>query len=778
MSLLLLWFKYKSIFTICFFKEINSMAERTYLNEKVIFFSDGGNGGTDFTFNVGNVVALPEGSTPTVRIEKISEVSYSLYFGIPRGSQGEKGSDGSVPSFEIGNVTTLEEGADVTASLTKNGDIYKLNVGIPRGKKGKDAVVPTLEIGTVKFGTDTAASMNYDSSSNKYKLNITIPKGDKGDPGITPVIRDVVSTYLEPGSMPTAELRKYDNDYVITLGIPAGYDGVNGTDGRNGVDGSSCVIKEVNVTMLPEGSAPNATFDTTENTDINTVEYTLNLGIPQAHEGIDGKDGKDGVDGTLPEFGIGSVQSIDYGNNARVTLDKNNDKYLLNFELPKGKDGVSGRIPYIDIGEVKTLPPDTPATASMTDLGNDSYLLNLGIPAGVSASTPVIEFGSLTPLPSDGEPKVSLHSDDGVNYTLDLEIPVGIDGEKGEKGADGHIPTFELGTVETLPDTEPATVELKLTSDNHYLMNFGLPKGKDGTKGEKGKDAILEVGDVTTLGPEDEASVFIEEYEETENNKIYKIDFYIPRGEKGEDADSANCSTDIESEDTTLPSAIKVVSDIYHNSGAFNTKEIFTTSGTFTAKVTGLHRITLVGGGGGGASGFSDTSYYYGGGGGGGGECYQFLLNLVKDEEYQVVIGAGGLGSTNSTNSSTNKGRNGSKSQFITVSQTYQANGGTGAIQQTGGAGGVVINANETHYGGDTGSNGYVGSVSSNMFGLGGKGGVSGKGYGAAGSESSLPAENSGAGGAGGSCGFSNTNTGQNGASGRAEIEYSLVEVV
>ena len=53
-------------------------------------------------------------------------------------------------------------------------------------------------------------------------------------------------------------------------------------------------------------------------------------------------------------------------------------------------------------------------------------------------------------------------------------------GEKGETGANGVTPTLKIGTTSTLASDNNATVNMT-QSGNTYTLNFGIPKGADGT---------------------------------------------------------------------------------------------------------------------------------------------------------------------------------------------------------------------------------------------------------------------------------------------------------
>ena len=55
------------------------------------------------------------------------------------GEQGPKGDKGDSPIIQIGDVVTLSEGSNATASISKiSNNTYAINLGIPRGDKGLD----------------------------------------------------------------------------------------------------------------------------------------------------------------------------------------------------------------------------------------------------------------------------------------------------------------------------------------------------------------------------------------------------------------------------------------------------------------------------------------------------------------------------------------------------------------------------------------------------------------------------------------------------------------
>ncbi len=111
--------------------------------------------------------------------------------------------------------------------------------------------------------------------------------------------------------------------------------------------------------------------------------------------------------------------------------------------------------------------------------------------------------------------------------------------------------------------------------------------------------------------------------------------------------------------------------------GSNNWRIKFLSSGTFTPSSTIIIDVFLVGGGGGGSAGSSETSE---GSGGGGGYTTYAKVRLYANTAYQIVIGAGGAGSTYYAN----RGSSGGSTTAFGISAT----GGGGGTTREGGNGG------------------------------------------------------------------------------------------
>jgi hypothetical protein len=179
---------------------------------------------------------------------------------------------------------------------------------------------------------------------------------------------------------------------------------------------------------------------------------------------------------------------------------------------------------------------------------------------------------------------------------------------------------------------------------------------------------------------------------------------------------------------------------------AFNTRAEITTSGTWTAPVTGWYKITLKGGGGGGAGSAKTSTNYHAIAGGGGGEggttiAYKYINS---GQSIPVTIGGGGTGgNTNSSGGAVLQGSNGGNSSVTINGDTIIAYGGTAAASGGGNGGdGTIV--------GCCGSSGSVNNSTSMTYSL--MGGTGGGNGGAHANSGGTPASAKfGGGGAGGS---------------------------
>lgn len=176
---------------------------------------------------------------------------------------------------------------------------------------------------------------------------------------------------------------------------------------------------------------------------------------------------------------------------------------------------------------------------------------------------------------------------------------------------------------------------------------------------------------------------------------------------------------------------------IFYPVGVINKRDVVTTSGTYTAPVTGWYKITAKGGGEGGSAGsFSTNLLSTGAGGAEGGTTIAYEFMAAADTA-SVVIGAGGSGGVNQ-----GAGAAGGDTSVTVNANTYTGGGGGKVNALQGGTGtipGAPAGSRDQMY--------YTG----NGLGIASNGGGNGGGLGGFGAQAGSAGINGGGGG-GGSC--------------------------
>lgn len=165
------------------------------------------------------------------------------------GSKGSTGTAGVTPTFSVGTVTKLSAGSTPTASLTKSGNTYKINVGIPvgaAGTSGSAGTTPTLKMGTVStIANNGTPTISISQSGTTYTINLGIPRGATGAAGTatggTNGVTPTVNFEVTMGSSTNAVGRVSGNTWIITLTVPNGAKGAKGDTGNTGSSGTSTV---------------------------------------------------------------------------------------------------------------------------------------------------------------------------------------------------------------------------------------------------------------------------------------------------------------------------------------------------------------------------------------------------------------------------------------------------------------------------------------------------------------------------------------------------------
>lgn len=195
---------------------------------------------------------------------------------------------------------------------------------------------------------------------------------------------------------------------------------------------------------------------------------------------------------------------------------------------------------------------------------------------------------------------------------------------------------------------------------------------------------------------------------------------------------------------------------------AFNKRDVITTSGTYTAPVTGWYRITVKGGGGGGQGGGYTGSSNRGGFGGNEGSTTIAYKKMTAGDTATVTIGAGGTGGAYANTDYGTAGANGGNSSVLIGASTIGADGGAGGWKTK------TNTYTNTIIGAVGGSGSLSTTVAYSCFG--------GNGGGTGGSRAGITPINAIDGGGGGGCGGLGAQTahtaGGNGGGGYVWFEY------
>ena len=192
--------------------------------------------------------------------------------------------------------------------------------------------------------------------------------------------------------------------------------------------------------------------------------------------------------------------------------------------------GPAGPANVLEMGEVTTLAPEEVATAELTG-ESPHQVLHLGLPQGKTGEpgptgpTPQLRVGEVTTLDPE-EPATAELSGTPEKPVLNFGIPQGKTGQPGPIGNPGPANTLQVGQVTTLDPDQPATAEITGASPTQTL-NLGLPQGKTGPTGATPE---LTMGEITTLDPGEPATA---ELSGTPEAPVLSLG--IPQGQPGKD---------------------------------------------------------------------------------------------------------------------------------------------------------------------------------------------------------------------------------------------------
>ena len=198
--------------------------------------------------------------------------------------------------LEIGTVETLPADQPATASITGKSPAQKLNLGIPQGKQGatgnpgapgkdgQNGVTPTLSAGNVEtLEPDQPATASVTGEGPAYQINLGIPQGKTGETGAQGVQGEIGPRgYTFTPAVDDAGNLSWANDGGLPNPEEINIKGPIGATGPQGNPGATPTITVGTVTTLDPGQ------DATAEITGETPNLTLNLGIPKGQPGQDG----------------------------------------------------------------------------------------------------------------------------------------------------------------------------------------------------------------------------------------------------------------------------------------------------------------------------------------------------------------------------------------------------------------------------------------------------------------------------------------------------------
>ena len=246
-----------------------------------------------------------------------------LNFTIPEGEKGD------AATIQVGEVTASDPGSEpqVKNSGTENAAVF--DFVLPRGQTGPTGPAATIEVeSTVTGEPGTQASVENVGTTGAAKLRFTIPRGNTGQNGVTPTLAAGNVETLEPDQPATASVTGNGPEYQINLGIPQGKTGETGAQGVQGEIG-------------PRGYTFTPAVD-----DAGNLSWTNDGGLPNPEEvnikGPIGATGPQGNPGATPTITVGSVTTLDPGQDATAEITGKTPNLVLSLGIPQGQPGQDG----------------------------------------------------------------------------------------------------------------------------------------------------------------------------------------------------------------------------------------------------------------------------------------------------------------------------------------------------------------------------------------------------------------------------------------------------
>ena len=177
----------------------------------------------------------------------------------------------------------------------------------------------------------------WDLSSHSYQeSDLPVPVGPAGPPNVL----EIGTVETLPADQPaTASITGESPAQKLNLGIPQGKQGATGNPGAPGKDGQNGITPTLSAgdveTLEPDQPA-------TASVTGEGPAYQINLGIPRGQTGAQGAPGQDGQDGQTPTISVGTVTTLDPGQDATAEITGETPNLVLSLGIPQGQPGKDG----------------------------------------------------------------------------------------------------------------------------------------------------------------------------------------------------------------------------------------------------------------------------------------------------------------------------------------------------------------------------------------------------------------------------------------------------
>ena len=377
----------------------------------------------------------------------------------------------------------------INSSTLELRTVSSINTGLQgevgvKGDKGDPGITPTIDVGLVEtLPSGERARVTKSGTNENPVFNFGLPKGDKGDPGKNGVGVTFTPSINESGDLSWSNDGGLSNPRTVNIKGPQGIPGMKGPQGEPGNDGRN---------------------------------------------GEPGPQGPQGPKGITPSFKIGTVTTLEPGQQATVTISGSDELPVLNLGIPKGERGPVGPGGEGSVGYYYTPHLDDLGNLSWTNDGGleNPRTVNIKGPQGIKGEQGV--QGPIGPIGPQG-----LNGPKGDRGDVGPAGPKGDKGDPGQVGPQGPTgPVGPRGEIGPKGDKgDPGQVgpqgprgEQGATGPQGLKGEIG-PIGPQGLKGPKGdsisklyvfKNMETSYGDCSLIVTKDETYIMIDTLEEKE----------------------------------------------------------------------------------------------------------------------------------------------------------------------------------------------------------------------------------------------------------------------